>query len=526
MAKRPARVTADEAAGKISDECTVAVTGSGGGVLEPDALLAALEKRFLETGRPRGLTFVHALGIGDRHRRGTNRFAHVGLTKRVIGGHWTWSPSLMGLAQRGEIEAYTFPSGVLSQLFREIGARRPGLVTRTGIGTFVDPRHGGGRINASTKEDLVELLPLDGREYLRYKPFAVDVALIRGSAVDPTGNITCAREAAQLDSLAIAQAARASGGLVIAQVKATFETPIDPRLVHLPYPLVDAVVVVPDQWQTYASEYDASVCGDTHPGQFTPNLTDPVRSLIARRAALEIPDDAVVNLGFGVSSLVVDALAAEGRLPDVTLAIEQGLMDGMPFTGDLFGAARGPTAIVPSTVQFDLFGGGLLDVACLGMAEMDGTGAVNVSLLGGQVGGPGGFIDISQNARKVVFCGTFTAKGLDVDVLSEGALRIHAEGHVPKLVDKVAQVTYSGEMAREDGREAVYVTERAVFRLTPEGVELTEVAPGVDVERDVLRLIGFTPIVRDVRPMPKEILQAAATQASTGERPNPERNKA
>ncbi|MQA87952.1 MAG: acyl CoA:acetate/3-ketoacid CoA transferase [Streptosporangiales bacterium] len=510
MPTRPVPLTADEAVARIADGSTVAVTGSGGGLLEPDALLAALERRFLRTGGPRGLTFVHALGIGDRDRRGTNRFAHEGLTRRVIGGHWTWSPRLMELARGDRIEGYALPSGVISQLFREIGARRPGLVTRTGLGTFADPRSGGGKVNATAREDLVELLHLDGREYLRYRPFPVDVALVRGSAADRRGNITCAREPAQLDALAVAQAARASGGLVVAQVKERHSNLLDPRSVHIPYPLVDAVVVVPDQWQTYSGEYEPSLCGDAPAGEFVPDLADPVRAVIARRAALEVPDGAVLNLGFGVSSQVVDALAMEGRLDEVTLVIEQGLVDGIPFSGDLFGIARGPGAVLPSTVQFDLFSGGLLDVCCLGMAELDGTGSVNVSLLGGRPGGPGGFIDISQHARKAVFCGTFTAKGLDVAVLPQGALRIRAEGQVPKLVDRVGQVTYSGELAREEGREAVYVTERAVFRLTPEGVELTEVADGVDVQREVLDRIGFTPIVRDVRPMPREILRAAS----------------
>lgn len=511
----PVRLTADEAMARIAGGSTIAVTGSGGGLLEPDALLAALERRFLRTGHPRGLTFVHALGIGDRDRRGTNRFAHEGLTKRVIGGHWTWSPRLMGLAQEGRIEGYALPSGVISQLFREIGARRPGLVTRTGLGAFVDPRFGGGRVNATARDDLVELLHLDGREYLRYRPFPVDVALVRGSAVDPLGNITCAQEPAQLDVLAVAQAARACGGLVVAQVKRADDRPFDPRSVHLPYPLVDAVSVVPDQWQTYAGEYDPSLCGDAPAGAYVPELADPVRAVIARRAALEIPRGAVVNVGFGVSSLVIDALAADGRLDEVTLLIEQGLVDGIPFSDDLFGIARGPAAVLASTVQFDLFSGGVLDVCCLGMAELDGTGAVNVGLLGDQVGGPGGFVDISQHARKAVFCGTFTAKGLDAAVLPEGGLRIRAEGQISKLVHRVGQVTYSGRLALEEGREAVYITERAVFRLTSEGVELTEVADGVDVEREVLGRIGFTPIVRDVRPMPREIFRTGGGTAET-----------
>lgn len=504
----PRYLSADETAALVADGATVATTGSGGGVLEPDAILGALERRFLDTGHPRDLTFVHALGLGDRDRRGTNTFAHEGMTRRVIGGHWTWSPRLMALARDGGVEAYVWPSGAISQLLREIGARRPGLVTRTGLGTYVDPRRGGGRYNGAPDE-LVELLELDGTEYLRYKPFPVDVAVIRGTSVDPAGNITCAGEAAQLDVLAVAQAAKASGGTVIAQVKERATRPHDPRMVHVPYLLVDAVVVAPDQWQTYAAEHDPALCGDADAGELAPDLGDPVRALIARRAALEVADGDVLNVGFGISAQVVDALARDGRLGAVTLAIEQGLVDGVPVSGDLFGAARGPSAVVSSTTQFDLFSGGILDVCCLGMAQVDASGSVNVSRIAGDVIGPGGFVDISQHARRAVFCGTFTAKGAEVDVTPDG-LRIGTEGRVPKFVDAVDEVTYSGPLALVEGREAVYVTERAVFRLTAEGVELVEIAPGVDVERDVVARMGFRPVIRHPRPMPASVFAAAA----------------
>ncbi|TML22263.1 MAG: acyl CoA:acetate/3-ketoacid CoA transferase [Actinobacteria bacterium] len=501
-------MSAAEAVARIGTGATVAVTGSGGGVLEPDALLAALEQRFLSTGTPRGLTFLHAFGLGDRDRRGTNRFAYEGLTRRVIGGHWTWSPRMMELAGRGAIEAYVWPAGAISLLLREIGARRPGLVTRTGLHTFVDPRLGGGRANSAAVDELVGLLELDGREHLHYRPMRVDVALIRGTEADPSGNLGCAEEPAVLDILALAQAARASGGTVLAQVKRVRPDPLPPHEVAVPGPLVDAIVVVPDQWQTYAAEYDPSLCAPVARRARQPWPTDPVRAVIARRAALEVTAGSVVNVGFGLAAEVVDALAEAGRLDEVTLAIEQGLFNGVPETGRLFGVAHGPTVRLPSTNQFELFAMGLLDTCCLGMAQLDATGSVNVSRFGAQIVGPGGFIDISQYARKAVFCGTFTAKGLHARV-GDGGLRIVREGTVRKLLSAVEEVTYSGPFARSEGREAVYVTERAVFRLTGAGVELTEVADGVDIERDILPHMDFVPLIRDVAPMPREVCREA-----------------
>ncbi|OLB77704.1 MAG: acyl CoA:acetate/3-ketoacid CoA transferase [Actinobacteria bacterium 13_2_20CM_2_71_6] len=512
----PVRATAADAVRRIADGATVAVTGSGGGVLEPDALLSALERRFLDHGQPRGLTFLHAFGLGDRDRRGTNTFAHEGMTRRVIGGHWTWSPRMMDLAVRDAIEAYVWPAGAISLLLREIGAKRPGLITRTGLHTFVDPRQSGGRANAAARDELVGLIEVDGREYLHYRPMRVDVGLIRGTEVDPLGNIGCAEEPAVLDVLAVAQAARASGGTVLAQVKRERPDPLPPHEVTVPGPLVDVVVVAPNQWQTYAAEYDPSLC-TALPGRVpATGLTDPVRAAIARRAALEVPAGSVLNVGFGVAAEVVDALAEQDRLHEVSLAIEQGLFNGIPESGSLFGVAHGPTARLASTNQFELFAMGLLDTCCLGMAQLDATGSVNVSRFGAQIVGPGGFVDISQYARKAVFCGTFTAKGLKAEV-HDGGLRIVREGTVRKLLPAVEEITYSGPYARAEGREAVYVTERAVFRLTLEGVALVEVAEGVSIERDILPHMGFQPLIGDVKPMPPEVFRPISAISEAGE---------
>ncbi|TDD83049.1 acyl CoA:acetate/3-ketoacid CoA transferase [Actinomadura darangshiensis] len=505
MASRPPLVSAADAVAGIPDGATVAITGSGGGVLEPGSLLAAAEERFLATGSPRGTTLVHALGLGDRDRLGTNAFAHEDMVRRVIGGHWTWSPRMMKLAAENLIEAYALPSGAISLLLREIGARRPGLVTRTGLHTFADPRHGGGRMNDAAAEDIVELLELDGREYLRYRPFPVDVAIVRGTEADRNGNITCRDEAALLDVRAVAQAARASGGRVLAQVKRIADDPLDPRDVVIPGTLVDAITVCPAQRQTYVAEHDPALAGPAD-AAFAVDLSDPVRAAVARRAAMEVPAGAVLNVGFGMSAHVVDVLAQQGRLDEVTIAIEQGLFNGVPASGDLFGMSRGASARVASTTQFDLFGMGMLDVCCLGLAQADASGSVNVSQFGGRVIGPGGFVDISQHARKAVFCGTFTAKGLRVEV-GDGGIAIREEGQVPKFVDAVEQITYSGPFALREGREALFVTERAVFRLTCEGIELTEVAAGVDIDRDILPHMAFRPVIRAPRPMPAEVFR-------------------
>jgi propionate CoA-transferase len=506
----PVIVTAAEAVERIPDGATLAIAGSGGGVLEPGALLTAIERRFLDTGRPRGITAIHAFGIGDRERRGLNNLAHEGLTRRVIGGHWTWAPRMMELAARDAIEAHVWPSGAISLLLREIGARRPGLITRTGLHTFVDPRQTGGRANAAARESLVGLVELGGQEYLHYRPVPVDVALIRGTEIDLLGNVGCAEEPAVLDALAAAQAARAGGGLVLVQVKRVSPVPLPPHQVVVPAPLVDVAVVVPEQWQTYAAEYDPTLCGLAPDTAVVAELGDPVRAVIARRAALEVPAGAVLNVGFGVAAQVVDALVERERLDEVTLAIEQGLFNGIPESGALFGVAHGPTARLSSTSQFELFAMGMLDVCCLGMAQVDATGSVNVSRFGAQIVGPGGFVDISQHARKAVFCGTFTTKGLRAEV-HDGGLHIAREGDVRKLVAGVDEVTYAGGFALAEGREATYVTERAVFRLTAEGMELIEVADGVSVERDILPHMDFVPIVRDVKPMPAEVFRPAPT---------------
>lgn len=499
-------MSAAQAVAMIDDGATVALVGGGGGLVEATCLFSALEKRFLDTGHPRDLTVIHSLGIGDRKTRGMNCFAHEGMVKRVIGGHWVWSPRMQELARDEKIEAYVLPGGCVMQLYREIAAKRPGLLTHVGLGTFVDPRQSGGKLNKRAQEDLVELVTLDGRELLRYKPFPIDVALIRGSFGDAHGNISLDQEAANVEIYAAAAAAHNSGGKVICQVRTAVEVRTLPaRSVRVPGAIVDAVVVDPNQSMTYDIAYDPTMSGERF-GPVPAEAPEPftVRQAIARRAAQELFDGAVINYGFGIPDAVAKIVATRGDGDRYYQTIEHGTYGGSLLTGSLFGFARNPTAMIDGPSQFDFYSGGGLDLAFLGFGEADKSGNVNVSKLGGLTVGPGGFMDIAQNARKVVFCGTFDAKGADVRV-GDGRVTVVRHGAVRKFVAQVEQITYSGAVALQQGQEALYVTERAVFRLTSEGLLLAEVAPGIDIRRDILEQMGFAPLM----PTPPAVMPRA-----------------
>jgi acyl CoA:acetate/3-ketoacid CoA transferase len=489
-------MSADAAVGLIKDGDTIGLIGGGGGLVEATLLHRSVEKRFLETGGPRNLTCVHALGIGDRESRGMNCFAHEGMVRRVIGGHWVWSPRMQALARDNKIEAYVLPGGVVMQLMREVAAKRPGLFTHVGLGTFVDPRHGGGKMNAAARDDLVDVMDIDGQELLRYRPFPIDVALLKGSFADDGGNISLDEEPANVDIYAMAAAAHNSGGTVIVQVRHGVENGSLPaRAVRVPGAIVDAIVVDPDQRQGYELVYDPAISGEKKVVEPVPPMPDfSTRQIIARRAHEELRKGAVINYGFGIPDEVASIVAARDERHLYCQTIEHGTYGGTLLTGNLFGYARNPTCMIDGPSQFDFYSGGGLDIAFLGFGEIDAEGNVNVSRLGGLTVGPGGFIDIAQNARKVVFCGTFDAKGARVRS-GDGALEISRPGEVRKFVQTVDQITFSGRRAIAQGQEILYVTERAVFRLCPEGIELTEIAPGIDLARDVLQAMQFTPII-------------------------------
>ncbi|MDQ0134921.1 acyl CoA:acetate/3-ketoacid CoA transferase [Neorhizobium galegae] len=489
-------MTADEAVKLIKDGDTVALIGGGGGLMEATHTFRAVSRRFLETSTPRNLTVVHALGIGDKKQEGMNHFAHEGLVKRVIGGHWVWSPKMQEMARDEKIEAYVLPSGCVMQLYREIGGGRPGLFTHVGLGTFVDPRQHGGKMNKSAKEDLVEVTNIGGKELLWYKSFPINVAIIRGSFGDAEGNISLDQEAANLDIYAAALAAHNSGGIVIAQVR----TAVDPnslpaRSVRVPGAIVDAVVVDPDQRPSYDLPYDPTLSGERR-GPITLDPLEPlnIRSLIARRAHKELKDGAVINFGVGIGEGVAKMVSDRGEVGRYYQTIEHGTYGGSLLVGLLFGFARSPSAMIDGPSQFDFYAGGGLDLAFLGFGELDAIGNVNVSKLGGLTVGPGGFMDIAQNAKRVVFCGTFDTKGSAIDI-SPAGVNIKRAGDVRKLVQSVEQITYSGRQALKRGHSAVFVTERAVFELAEDGLILKEVAPGIDVQQDILDRMDFTPLI-------------------------------
>ena len=493
------KIMAAEKAGElVRNGSTVLITGSGGGVMDADWIYAALEKRYLETGEPKDLTLMHVTGIGDGREQGINRFAHKGMVKRVIGGHWGWSPSMIRLALDNEIEAYNLPQGVLSGLTREIAAGRKGLLTSLGTKTFVDPRLQGGKLNEKITEDLVSLVTLHGEELLFYKAFPIDVVIIRGTTADEDGNISVEQEAVDLDILSSAQATYNSGGIVIAQVKRVARRKtLHPRMVKVPGFMVDAVVVHPGQWQTSQEEYNPAFAGEIRvPLEAIQPLDFDIRKLVARRAALELEPDSVVNLGFGIADGVANIAAEEALIDDVVFTIEQGIVGGVPAKGAIFGAGYNPDMITDAPAQFDFYHGGGLDATFLGLAQADQYGNVNVSKFGNQLPGCGGFIDISQNAREVIFCATFTADGLRI-AIEDGRLRILQEGKIQKFIPQVEQITFSGEYAGEKGQRVLYVTERAVFELGAQGLELTEIAPGVELESDILAQMKFKPHIRE-----------------------------
>ncbi len=496
--RAPAKITtAREAIAAIPSGATVAVSGFVGAG-HPEMLTHALEKRFLETDSPRDLTLYYCAGQGDRVARGLNHLAHPGLLKRVIGGHWNLAPKLGKLALNNAIEAYNLPQGVLSVLLREIAAKRPGVFTKIGLNTFMDPRNGGGKMNARTRESLVELIFLDGEEWLRYRSIPVHVGLIRATHADARGNLSMEKEGLIGEVLSIAQAARNHGGIVIAQVEQVVDRIIDPKAVRVPGILVDFIV-------DSAGEMHDQTFGETFNQAFVTSADqvagiEPIdfseRKIIGSRALAEIGDGEIVNLGIGLPEAVAAVAAETGRLSAITLTLEAGPIGGVPASGLNFGCSHYPEAIIDQPSQFDFYDGGGIDIAVLGAVEIDAEGSVNVASFADRFAGVGGFTNISHTAQRVVFCCTFTAGGLEVAMQRE-ELKIVHEGKYSKFVDRIQHVCFHGPSALARGQQILYVTERAVFELTSEGLRLIEIAQGIDLQTQIFDLMAFRPTMAD-----------------------------
>ena len=495
-------MSAEEAVEMVNPGDTISISSIAGG-LTPDKVMSALGERFSKTGSPGNLTIVFPVAVGDGYEiKGLEHLAQEGMLKRLVGGSFTVAksteapPKIYEMMLNNEVEAYNFPMGVLMQLQREIAAKRPGIITEVGLGTFVDPRQEGGRMNAMTPQDLVEVIQLRGKEYLFFYAYPINVALIRGTTADENGNITMEHEYCLSTMLQLAMAAHNSGGKVIAQVKRVAQTgTLNPQLVKVPGVYVDAIVIDKHQKVTTGIDYDPASTGEVKTSWDTLELEtlNPMRRYMLRRVLLELKSGNVVNLGYGITAFVPQLALEEGVLDQLIFTTEHGCYGGYPYTGLQFGGAINAEALIESTSQFDFINGGGPDVICLSFAEMDEDGNVNVTKikeLPHVTSGAGGFIDLVQNARKIVFCGTVTAGGLKVEI-DDGSINIAREGKFQKVVGKVQQITFNGQLARQKGQTAVYVTERCVFSLEPEGVVLREIAPGLDLEKDVLSQLGF-----------------------------------
>jgi acyl CoA:acetate/3-ketoacid CoA transferase len=506
------------AAELIPDEAVVSVSSSSG-VACPDAMLKAIGDHFRNTGSPRNLTAVHPIAAGDMYGiDGVNHLAQTGLLKRIVVGSLPSgtssmeSPPIWRMIINDEIEAYNLPSGIIYHMHREAAAGRPGVLSKVGWDTVVDPVHQGGKMNERTCEDIVRRVEFDGDEWLYYKAIPIDVAIIRATTADERGNLSMEHEGSYLGTMDQALAAHNNGGIVIAQVKRMAQAGVlPPQSIRVPGALVDYIVLAPDQLQASQTLYDPAISGEVASPLSDFELVEwGVGKVIARRAAMTLRAGETVNLGFGISALVPYISLEEGLHGATTWVIEQGAVGGLPLRDFAFGCASNPEAIMPSPDQFTFFQGGGFDRSLLSFVEVNAVGSVNVSRLSAIphiTSGIGGFIDITTGARNIVFSGNFTAGGLQAEI-EDGQLRIKREGRFKKFVPQIEAQTFSGEMALQRGQNVMVITERCVMMLDENGLTITEIAPGARLKEDVLDQADISLRVSpELRPMPAEIFQ-------------------
>ena len=503
---KPELISADEAAQLVRENSTLCVGGGGAGHAVPDKLLEALGRRYQKAAQPKSLKIIHPCGIGENNVRGLNHLALEGLVDTVIGGFWGNAPKMAQLALEGKIKGYNFPQGVLGHLIRATAGGENGLLTKTGLYTFVDPRLEGGKVNTVTTHDFVEVVNISDEEFLFYQTHPVDICFIRGSSIDINGNLTMENEVATFAMLSIAQATKVNNGIVIAQVQSANKSAAKPVDVKVPGVLIDYVVIDPDQTMTFLTDHEPAFI-DREASYKSDTLDlEGIKRVIARRAAYELPESGFVNLGYGMADGIPIVVKEENLLNSIIFMIEQGQTDGIIATGLNFGAMYNPAAITDDGYQFDFFHGGGLDACYLGFGQIDEQGNVNASRFGNIFTGCGGFIDISQNTKKVVFCGAFSAKAeIEIDDIS---VLVKHPGRFKKFIKQVEQITFNGQQAVKNGQEVLYLTERGVFKLTEAGIELIEISPGIDMEKDILSMMDFTPrISENLKVMDLKIFQ-------------------
>lgn len=507
-------ITKEAAAELIRDNSTICTVGMTL-VSASESILSSIEKRFLETDSPRNLTLVHAAGQSDRNR-GIQHLAHPGLVKRIIGSHWGLAPKWMEMISGNQVEAYCLPQGQMVHLYSAMAAGLPGRLSPVGLNTFIDPRIEGGKMNSCTKENIVEVVKFKDKEYIFYPSIPLDTLIIRGTSADPKGNLTTDEEAMKLEVLPAVLAAKRFGARVIAQVKYLVEGgSLDPKSVVVPGDFIDNIVICDnperDHRQTSSWYYDPAYCGKIRvsPQQETSKTPLDIRKIIGRRAVEFIKPGAIINLGTGIPNDVIGQIVKEKEMEsDVTITVESGIYGGLQSGGIDFGIGRNLSAMISHQDQMLYYNGAGVDITYMGAGELDRNGNVNATRLGSQCTGAGGFIDITQNARHVVFCSTFTTKGLEIE-LNDGKLNIVKEGHIKKLVNTVNQISYSGKLAVEKSQKMHFVTERAVFEMTDKGIMLIEIAPGIDLEKDILQLMEFKPLISEkLKTMPMNIFTA------------------